>query len=204
MDQNRFDPITKLIGDRSLSRRRALANGGAVLAAGALAGVGRATQAQEATPTSLAGHPLTGAWLVLSSTAAPAIFGADGSAVLGFAATPRQVGAQGVEFGGPAFGIWTPTGERSGRFTVVQVLTDASGVYSGTVTIDAGQPVVSDDGQTFTDDRSGITVTVRDAASAVVAEFPPDGSLPPLTATRIGVGSPGFPNGTPEAGTPAS
>lgn len=49
MDHNRFDAITKMFGNRSLSRRRALTHG-AALAAGALTGVGQATQAQEATP----------------------------------------------------------------------------------------------------------------------------------------------------------
>jgi hypothetical protein len=52
MDQNRFDAITKLFGDRSLSRRQAMMKGAAALAAGALAGAGRAAQAQEATPKS--------------------------------------------------------------------------------------------------------------------------------------------------------
>ncbi len=204
MDLNRFDAITKPFGNRSLSRRRALVHGTAAIAAGALAGVGRPAHAREATPTSLTWHPLTGVWMVLSSVASPAIFGADGSVVLAFAASPRQAGAQGVELASPALGTWTPTGERSGRFTVVQVLSDADGAYRGTVTIDGGRPMVSEDGQTFTDDRSDLTVTVRDAANAVVATIPPDGDLPPLTATRIGEGSPGFPNGTPERGTPVS
>jgi hypothetical protein len=50
MDQNRFDALTKDFGDRSLSRRRALARGAAALAAGALAGVAGPGRAQEATP----------------------------------------------------------------------------------------------------------------------------------------------------------
>ena len=52
MDQNRFDSITKLFGDRSLSRRRALAKSGAALAAGALitSELSRPARAQTPTP----------------------------------------------------------------------------------------------------------------------------------------------------------
>ncbi len=182
---------------RSVSRRTALAGLGAGGLGLALATRGPGASAQDTT----ASHPLVGAWLALTPQAAPAIFGSDGTVVLGFPAS--QAGAQDVEFVGPALGTWEPTGERSGRFTVVQALSDATGAFSGTVTIDGGQPMVSEDGQTFIDDRSGVTVTVRDPANNVVAVIPFDASLPPLTATRMGMGSPGFPEATPEA-TPAT
>ena len=51
MDPTRFDRITKLFAARRLSRRQALATGGAGLAAGIAGAVGRATTtAQDATP----------------------------------------------------------------------------------------------------------------------------------------------------------
>jgi hypothetical protein len=52
MDANRFDAVAKLFATRRLSRRRALARGGAGLAAGALAATGlSAAMAQDATPS---------------------------------------------------------------------------------------------------------------------------------------------------------
>ncbi len=77
---------------------------------------------------------------------------------------------------------------------------DASGTFLGTVTVD-GYSEVSDDGQTFIDDGSRVTVTIRDPADAIVQQFPGAGGRP-VRATRMGVGTPGFPQGTPAAGTP--
>lgn len=50
MHRNQFDALTKAFGERSVSRRRALTRGAAVLAAGAVGGVAGPGRAQEATP----------------------------------------------------------------------------------------------------------------------------------------------------------
>ena len=100
-------------------------------------------------------------------------------------------------------GTWERTGERASHFTAVQVLTDANGAFTGTVTID-GHPAVSEDGQTFTDDAPETKLTVRDPTGSIVLVVDGDGSFPPVSATRMGVGSPGFPAGTPVTGTPAA
>src|SRR5215203_5145945 len=50
MDINRFDIVAKLLARRRLSRRQALARGGAGFAAGALAAGLAGVSAQEATP----------------------------------------------------------------------------------------------------------------------------------------------------------
>ena len=69
----------------------------------------------------------------------------------------------------------------------------------GTVTID-GHPEVSADRRSPCDDSPETAVTARDAAGAVVGVVR---GGPPLTAVRVGLGAPGFPEVTPAAATPA-
>ena len=194
----------------AVSRRTALAGLGAGGLGLALAATARRAAAQGAVPD-FSDHPLTGTWLAMANppletdpqVAAPSLFAADGSVLLMFPLT--QKGPQGVQFNSAAVGTWEPDGERRGHFTAVQVLSDAAGTFLGTVTID-GYPVVNDDGQTFADDGSKVTVTIRDPAGAVVQQVLPTGapSGRPVTGMRMGPGSPGFPAGTPVPGTPTS
>jgi hypothetical protein len=156
---------------------------------------------------SLADHPLTGTWLAMVPVTPgaplvpiPSIYTADGQIVTAWPVT--QAGAQSVAFASSVVGTWERTGERTAHFTGVQVLSDANGAFTGTVTID-GHPAVSEDGQTFTDDWSETKLTVRDPTGNIVMVVGGDGSFPPVTAIRMGVGSPGFPDenasATPEA-----
>src|SRR3954447_23849079 len=78
-----------------------------------------------------------------------------------------QAGPQGVTFTGAQMGTWEPDGNRRVHFTGVQLHTDASGAFAGTVTID-GHPRVSADGQTFVDDAPETMITIRDAANTVL------------------------------------
>jgi hypothetical protein len=194
----------------SLSRRTALAGLGAGGIGVALAAPGRIAAAQDAS-ADLAGHPLTGTWLAMANPAAtdapqfpaPSLFAADGTVLLVFPAT--QVGPQGVVFNAPVMGVWEADGERRGHFTAVQLLSDANGASLGSITID-GYPEVSEDGQTFIDDGSKVMITIRDASGAIVDQILPTGAPAgrPVTAVRMGVGAPGFPEvaASPE-GTPA-
>jgi hypothetical protein len=99
-------------------------------------------------------------------------------------------------------GTWEPDGERSGRLTVVQALSDANGAYTGTFMFE-GFPEVSADGQSFVSSTPQRTV-MRDAANTITLDqvFAME---PPVTATRIGatIASVVFPAATPTAGTPA-
>ena len=179
---------------------------------GALA-LGRSNEvaARQATST-LADHPLTGDWMAMANrpppgspqVPAPSHFGADGSVLLVF--PPTQVGMQGVEFVSPYLGTWEADSDRRGHFTATQLLSDASGAFLGSVTVD-GYPEVSEDGQTFVDDGSKVMVTIRDATGAVVQQIPGAGA-PPVTGIRMTPGVPGFPEGgaagTPVGGTPTS
>ncbi len=100
-------------------------------------------------------------------------------------------------------GSWEPDGERRVHFTGVQLHSDANGILTGTVTIDAF-PTVSEDGQTLLDDDPRSGPIIRDAAGTVVADL--RGSGPPATGVRmgVGVGVPELASGTPAAGTPTT
>ena len=130
---------------------------------------------------------------------APSLFAADGTVLLVFPAT--QVGPRGVVFNAPVVGVWEADGGRRGHFTAIQLLSDADGASLGSVTID-GYPEVSQDGQAFVDDGAKTMITIRDAGGAVVQQILPTGEPAgrPVTAVRMGVGQPGF----PESGAPAS
>ncbi len=190
----------------TVSRRAAVAGIGAGGLGVALAARGTHASAQE---TSLANHPLTGAWLAMVNPpspdapqfSVPSLFSADGTVLLSW--PPIQAGQAGVEYVSSYIGTWEAYDDRTGHFTAVQVIADATGVVTGSVTVD-GHPMVSEDGQTFIDDGSLNTVTIRDAAGAVVFVVPDAAAGRPVTATRMGAGQPGFPDGTPEAATPTS
>jgi hypothetical protein len=184
----------------SLSRRTALAGLGAGGIGVALAAPARIAAAQDASSDALANHPLTGTWLAMANPplpedppfAAPSLFAADGTVLLLFPATQRGPG--GPVFQSSLVGVWEPDGERRGHFTATQSLSDAEGAFLGTVTVD-GYPEVSEDGRTFTDDGSQVMVTMRDASGAIVNQIAPTGAPAsrPVTAVRMGVGAPGFP-----------
>ena len=184
-----------------MSRRTTLAGLGAGGLGLALAASARQASAQEATPYPMAGHPLVGTWLGMSpGGAVPFILGPDGSVVSAF--PPNYVDPKlGLTFQGAALGAWEATGERSGRFTAIQALTDAKGAYVGTWQYE-GHPEVSKDGQTFSD-RTPQRLITRDAANRVIADqvLPVN---PPVTATRVGatVESVVLPVATPAAATP--
>ena len=107
-----------------------------------------------------------------------------------------------VEFVAPHVGTWEADSDRSGHFTATQLLSDATGAFLGSVTVD-GHPEASEDGQSFVDDNSLVEVTIRDSSGAVVQQVSGAGA-PPVTGIRMAPGVPGFPPGTPATGTPAA
>ena len=187
--------------DRSISRRAALTGLGAGGLGLALAARDRRATAQDAADAR-ANHPIVGVWLVAAPTGPSlAVFAADGTNVQGV--PTAQAGPQGVTFTGAQVGTWEPISERGVHFTGVQLLTDATGAFVGSVTID-GHPVVSDDGRTIVDESPETTITIRDAAHNVVEVVTPYPGGVPATGVRMGVGAPGFAAATPAAGTPTS
>jgi hypothetical protein len=182
----------------SVSRRIAVASLGAGSLAAAMSRL--SASAQGASPEAMANHPIVGAWnAVTPGGPAPGLFFPDGTVLITVPIT--QVGPNGVSFVSSQPGTWEPVSDRGAHFTSVQLHSDASGTYTGSVTIDA-YPVVSEDGQTIFDDQSQGKVTIRDAAGTILQEVASAGA-PPVTGVRMAVGAPGFPGGTPEPATPA-
>lgn len=185
-----------------MHRRTVLASA-ATVATGALAGVGVTRAGAQDASADRASHPLTGVWLAMANpmlpenpaVPTPSVFAADGVVVLSFPVS--DVGQDGPVLTSSAVGTWEPDGPRRGHFTAVQTMSGVDGAYLGSVTID-GYPEVSDDGQTFIDDGSISTVTLRDPAGAVVGQFPAVG-VRPVTAIRMSPGMPGFPVSAPAA-----
>ena len=148
---------------------------------------------------STADHPLMGMWLAMANppraedpqVPVPSLFAADGTVILGF--VPAAIGMDGaIQYPGSAMGVWEPYDERTGHFTAVQAIADATGNLVGSVTID-GHPQVSEDGATFVDDGSLVTITIRDAAGAVVTAVPPGRRAVRSRPSRCGLAYPGFP-----------
>jgi hypothetical protein len=185
-----------------LNRRRALSG---TVAAAAL-GMGQLDRAaaQEATPTPVAAHPLAGTWLAMTvGGISPSIFAPDGSVVLEWAVSYVEPAFPDLEvvFETPGVGTWEPIGERQGHFTAVAVLSDGQGTYLGTATVE-GHPLVSTDGQTFSDLAPETRVTVHDAANQVISDQ--SGIVAGVTATRMTPSAVIFPKASPATGTPTS
>jgi len=184
----------------AVSRRTALAGFGAGGLGLALSGHAFPAIAQD-TAEDLSGHPFVGAWLALvpAGPDAPPVANVTVNTADGFVTNMAPVargGPNGVSVASGGVGTWESTGERSARFTMVQVLSNLEGVFLGTVTID-GHPTVSEDGMTFIDDSPESRVTIRDPAGNVVSVIEGARVTQPVTGTLIGVGMPGFPEATP-------
>lgn len=179
----------------ALSRRTALAGLGAGGLGVALASPARQTAAQDATPATMAGHPLVGTWIitrdVTNTTQVPVVvvFTADG----GF-----------IDPGQGVAGVWEPTGPRSAAMTIIPFIEGGNGGYG----VVRGTFDVAEGGDTLTG-FSSITIVAPDGT---VVATPPgsDGTAIRLHVEPVekqGSGVPGFPvwtPATPEAGTPTS
>lgn len=109
-----------------------------------------------------------------------------------------------VGFASLQTGVWEPDpeNERGIHFVSIQGSYDANGVYTGTVTID-GYPVVSEDGQTVSDDWSRSTMTFRDANDEVFQMVQPgDRDDPPIAGVRLSASDVIFPPLHATAATP--
>ncbi len=182
-------------------RRRSVLVSGLTGAFASAFAVGRTTMAQEATPDALANHSLVGTWAAQTpGGVVPQTHGADGSIIGAF--PPNYVDpVLGLTFQGTALGRWESTGAHSGRFNLIQALTDGAGAYVGTFQL-AADIEASEDGQTWSGTDTARAI-MRDAANNVtfdeVLSF-----ATPVTGTRIGatIESVVLPVATATGGTP--
>ena len=177
---------------KPLSRRSALAGLGAGGLGLALAKAARPANAQDATPTSLAGHPFVGAWIVDRNPDDPTeiptynVITSDGTVI-----DPTVGGV----------GVWEATGPDTANFTLTGTITDLSAYFlvRGSVTVEEGgghatniysSTIVAADGTVMED----LTVTGATAkyvrlrlepvdATGPLAEFPVWTPAPPTAAT---------------------
>jgi hypothetical protein len=137
--------------------------------------------AQEATPTTMNGHPLVGTWLLDTNADDPAnapdvvVFTADGAYI--------SVDAEGF----PSLGVWEASGERSATVTIVSPgVEEEDGAFFGTFMIRA----------TIDVDETGAAFTAQYTGEFVEADGTGTGEYGPGTATAARI--------TAEAmGTPA-
>jgi hypothetical protein len=147
---------------------------------GALA-VGRTTEAQEASPDAMTGHPLIGTWIVDRNPADPSempttnVITADGGLI------DPSVGAAGV---------WTVTGPDTADFTLIAIFAEDGGSYfvvRGSLAVDAAgdtatatvsQTHVAPDGTVLDQMAQGsanylrLRVAPQDAVGQPLAGFP--------------------------------
>ena len=168
--------------DHTASRRTALASLG-------IGGLGLVLAAQGGTATAqerggdLAGHPLVGTWVVATTGGVvPQTHHADGSFIAAFPPNYVDPGL-GLTFQGPGLGRWESTGERSGRFTFLQALSDDAGTYVGTFQL-AAELEASEDGQTWSGTNEA-HIIVRDAENVIILDQVISFDTP-VTATRMG------------------
>ncbi len=136
--------------------------------------------AQEATPTTMSGHPLVGTWLLDTNADDPAnapevtIFTADGAYI--------SVDAEGF----PNVGVWEATGERTAGLTIVSPGMEEE-AFAGTFVVRASIEV----------DEAGDRFTAQYTGEFVAPDGTETGEYGPgtATATRITVEEMGPPAG---------
>ncbi len=139
--------------------------------------------AQEATPTTMSGHPLVGTWLLDTNADDPAngpevtIFTADGAYI--------SVDAEGF----PNHGVWEATGDRTAGLTIVSPGMEEE-AFAGTFVVRA----------TIEVNETGDAFTARYTGEFVTPDGTETGEYGPgmATATRIDVEAMGTPAGPME------
>jgi hypothetical protein len=196
-----------------VSRRTALAG----LGAGGLGMAALATSPAAAQDTSvdMAKHPIVGAWLAgrAPNDIGVTLWSADGT-MTNNTGPAIGAGADGaLVYSDPTIGSWVPVSDRGIHFIFTHRMYDPTGKLVGYGTVE-GYPVVSDDGASFWDDGTQVTVTIRDANATVLQVLGPGMTDAGIGGVRLIPGTSGYdemlamlasrPPASPEAGTPPS
>jgi hypothetical protein len=197
-----------------VSRRTALAGLGAGGLGVALASRALNASAQDAS-ADMANHPMVGTWL---GGRAPNDIGVAHLSSDGFMFTNQGptigVGPDGKIFYSDApTGSWVPVSDRGVHFIFTHRTYDEAGALTGYGTVE-GYPVTSEDGMTFWDEGTQVTVTLRDPNGVVTQVIGPGLTDAAIGGVRLIPGKSGYdemltflaahPAATPEAGTPTS
>ena len=166
------------------------------------------------TEDDMASHPLVGTWLAGKAPNDISVthWSPDGN--MSGNGTTVAVGADGaLTHQDPAMGSWVPEGERQIHFIFTYRTYDATGALTGTFTVE-GHPIASEDGMSFWDDGTRVTVTIRDPNGAVVQQMRPGLEGAGIGGVRLVPGESGYDEmlamlaerqtASPEGGTPVS
>jgi hypothetical protein len=196
------DPVT---------RRAALAGLGAAGLGLALATTSHHASAQDAT-AEMAKHPMVGTWLGgrTPDGLGTSHFGPDGS-MINTGGEIAQTPSGALAINSLDLGVWEPVSARGIHLTFTEANYDETGTLLGYSTVD-GYPVASEDGQSFWDDGTQVTITIRDTTGAVTQVIGPGLTDAGIGGVRMAPGKPGYDEmlamiaaqqkATPEAGTP--
>ena len=165
--------------DAAVTRRSAVIGLGAGAAGLALAATARPAAAQEATPASLAEHPLVGTWFLDNDPANPA--NALGTFLLHADGTYVEANAD----GSVRLGAWAATGATTATLTIVAHDQDPAGINLGATAIRLA----------ITLDPGGDSYTARGTIERINPDGSTSGQAGPATgtATRMVVEAPGAP-----------
>ena len=176
---------------QSVSRRTALAGLGAGGLGLALAAAAHPAAAQDAA-TDPSKHPIVGTWLNGRDPANLWVthWAPDGNMTV--SADIVATGPDGAKtYNDIHMGTWEPVSERGIHFTFTFTSHDETGAATGTTTVD-GYPVASEDGASFWDDGTKVTVTIRDTTGAVTNVLGPGMEGAGLGGVRMRPGKPGY------------
>jgi hypothetical protein len=174
-----------------LSRRAALRHAAALGAVIGLGGGLRRVAAQDSA-TEMANHPMVGTWLGgrTPDSLGTTRFGPDGS-MTNTAGVIGQTPEGALALNSLDLGVWEPVSAREIHFTFTETNYDATGKVLGTTTVD-GYPVASEDGESFWDDGTNVTITIRDPSGAVTQVLGPGLTDAGIGGVRMRPGKPGY------------
>jgi|SwirhisoilCB2_FD_contig_31_8434233_length_955_multi_5_in_0_out_0_1 hypothetical protein len=197
-----------------VSRRSALAGLGAGGLGLAALTVSSPASAQDAS-ADMADHPMVGTWL---AGRAPNDIGVAHLSSAGLMYTNTGptigVGPDGkIVYSDAPVGSWVPVSERGVHFIFTHRTYDEAGALTGYGSVE-GYPEASEDGMTFWDEGTQVTVTLMDPNGTVTQVIGPGLTDAAIGGVRLIPGKSGYaemldflaahPAATPEAGTPTS
>jgi hypothetical protein len=174
-----------------LNRRSAFGRAAALGTAVGL-GVGLRHATAQESAAAMANHPMVGTWLGgrTPESLGTTHFGPDGS-MTNTTGVIGQSPEGTLVLNSLDLGVWEPVTAREIHFTFTETNYDATGKVLGTTTVD-GYPVASEDGESFWDDGTKVTITIRDPSGTVTQVLGPGLTDAGIGGVRMRPGKPGY------------